>query len=173
MERLARVGTEHGVTLVHVSSGYVLDGCLRSYGEGDPPCPPGVHGQNFVAAMAGLARSGVNPSVVNDQAGRLSFTGDIAAGIVHLLESGAPFGTCNLANDGEPASRARIAKQVFALCGHDPARVNEIGTADYFAGRPDTAPRPASSTLRLEKIRGTGFPPADQLRRLAAYVEEP
>ena len=200
VEHLARVCTEHGITLVHISSDYVFDGRLRSYGEEDPPCPLGVYGQtkaagdalvrtvprhyivrtswvagegkNFVATMVRLARNGVNPSVVNDQVGRLTFAGDLAEGIMHLLATGAPFGTYNLTNDGEPASWARIAKQVFVLCGHDPARVNEISTADYFAGRPDTAPRPASSTLRLEKIRGTGFRPADQLQRLAAYVEE-
>jgi dTDP-4-dehydrorhamnose reductase len=66
-------------------------------------------GNNFVRTMASLAARGIEPSVVNDQIGRLSFTADIAAGIRHLLESGAAYGTYNLTNDGEPQSWADIA----------------------------------------------------------------
>ncbi len=166
--RLAQICIEHQITLVHVSSDYVFDGRKRAYGEDDAPCPLGVYGQtkaagdalvrmvprhyiirtswvvgegkNFVATMSRLAKTGVDPSVVNDQYGRLSFTEDISAGIVHLLDSGAPYGVYNLTNDGEPTSWAHIAKQVFMLCGHDPGRVNEISTADYFAGRHDIGP---------------------------------
>ncbi|MFF5793511.1 sugar nucleotide-binding protein [Paeniglutamicibacter sp. NPDC012692] len=199
VERLAQICIEHRITLVHVSSDYVFDGRKRAYGEEDAPCPLGVYGQtkaagdalvrmvprhyvirtswvvgegkNFVATMSRLAQTGVNPSVVNDQYGRLSFTTDISAGIVHLLDSGAPYGVYNLTNDGEPTSWADIAKRVFMLCGHDPDRVNEISTADYFEGRPHTAPRPASSNLRLDKIQETGFRPMDQHERLAGYLE--
>ena len=53
--------------------------------------------------MASLADRGIEPSVVNDQIGRLSFTEDIAAGIRHLLESRAAYGTYNLSNDGRTA----------------------------------------------------------------------
>lgn len=197
--RLAQICIEHQITLVHVSSDYVFDGRKRAYDEEDAPCPLGVYGQtkaagdalvrmvprhyiirtswvvgdgkNFVETMSRLAQTGVNPSVVNDQYGRLSFTEDIAAGIVHLLDSGAPYGVYNLTNDGEPTSWAHIAKQVFMLRGHDPGRVTEISTADYFAGRRDTAPRPASSNLSLDKIQEAGFRPLDQLERLACYLE--
>ncbi len=53
--------------------------------------------------MASLAERGIDPKVVDDQVGRLTFTDDIARGIRHLLERGAPYGTYNLTGGGEPA----------------------------------------------------------------------
>ena len=44
-------------------------------------------GNNFVATMASLADRGIDPSVVDDQYGRLTFADDLAAGIVHLISS--------------------------------------------------------------------------------------
>ena len=43
-------------------------------------------GGNFVRTMASLAARGIDPRVVDDQIGRLTFTGDIARGIRHLLD---------------------------------------------------------------------------------------
>ena len=37
-------------------------------------------GKNFVRTMASLAERGIDPSVVDDQIGRLTFTDDIARG---------------------------------------------------------------------------------------------
>lgn len=197
---LARTCLEHGITLVHISSDYVFDGRKPLYGEADRVCPLGVYGQtkaagdslvqllpkhyivrtswvigdgkNFVGTMERLARSGADPVVVNDQVGRLSFAQDIAAGIMHLLKTKAPYGTYNLSNDGAPVSWARIAKEVFALTGHAAERIRESSTADYFAGRSDMAPRPAHSSLALDKIKATGFQPADQFERLKSYLED-
>lgn len=197
---LARIATENGITLVHVSSDYVFDGSSdRPYTETDPVSPLGVYGQtkaagdaivatvprhyiirtswvigeghNFVRTMASLAQRGVNPTVVADQTGRLTFTTDIAAGIQHLLDTGAPYGTYNLTGAGERASWADIARTVYGLTGHDPARVTDVTTAEYFTNATGpVAPRPANSTLNLTKIESTGYAPEDWRFALKTYL---
>ncbi|MEZ2389055.1 sugar nucleotide-binding protein [bacterium RCC_150] len=195
--RLAKTAVEYDLTLVHVSSDYVFDGTNEVHGEDEAFTPLGVYGQtkaagdavvsvvprhyivrtswvigegnNFVRTMASLADRGIKPSVVNDQVGRLSFTEDIAAGIKHLLESGAPCGVYNISNDGDPQSWADIAGDVYELCGASGEDVTGVSTAEYFAGK-EAAPRPLKSTLDLGKIKGTGFAPASSSDRLAAYL---
>jgi dTDP-4-dehydrorhamnose 3,5-epimerase len=119
--------------------------------------------------MRSLAERGVDPSVVDDQVGRLSFASDIAAGIAHLLAVGAPFGTYNLSNAGEPGTWADIARAVFSAVGADPGRVTGVSTEAYFAGK-RAAPRPRNSTLDLAKLEATGFHPRDQREALAEYL---
>jgi dTDP-4-dehydrorhamnose 3,5-epimerase len=198
---LARIATENGITLVHVSSDYVFDGSSdRPYTETDPIAPLGVYGQtkaagdqiaatvprhyvirtswvigegkNFVRTMATLAERGIDPRVVNDQTGRLTFTDDIAAGIRHLLDAGAPSGTYNLTGSGQPSTWAEIAAQVFDITGNDPARITGISTDEYFeSSTTPVAPRPRNSTLDLTKIRSTGYAPGDWNQFLRRYLE--
>ncbi|MFS0868165.1 dTDP-4-dehydrorhamnose reductase [Microbacterium sp. 179-B 1A2 NHS] len=200
--QLARIATEHGITLVHVSSDYVFDGSATSaYREDEPFAPLGVYGQtkaaadatvstvprhyivrtswvigegkNFVRTMASLAARGVDPSVVDDQVGRLTFTDDIARGIRHLTSSGAPYGTYNLTGAGEPASWADIAAEVFELTGSDRARVTGVSTEAYFASAAaPVSPRPRWSVLDLAKIEATGFTPRDWRESLREYLAE-
>jgi dTDP-4-dehydrorhamnose 3,5-epimerase len=195
---LARVATANGVTVVHISSDYVFDGTRAVHSEDEPFSPLGVYGQtkaagdaiigalprhyilrtswvigdgaNFVRTMASLAERGVDPAVVDDQIGRLSFAADIAAGIAHLLDTGAPFGTYNLSNGGEPASWAEVARAVYRWTGHDETRVTGVSTADYFAGKA-AAPRPLRSVLDLSRIGATGFVPRDQWTALRDHLE--
>ncbi|WP_018188745.1 bifunctional dTDP-4-dehydrorhamnose 3,5-epimerase family protein/NAD(P)-dependent oxidoreductase [Microbacterium sp. 77mftsu3.1] len=199
VSQLARIATDNGITLVHVSSDYVFDGAADApYAEDAPVAPLGVYGQtkaaadaivatvprhyvirtswvigegkNFVRTMATLAERGVAPSVVDDQIGRLTFTDDIARGIRHLVETGAPFGTYNLTGAGGPASWAEIAGEVFELTGHDRDMVTGVSTDEYFASATGpVAPRPRWSVLDLAKIEATGFAPRewrDSLRDL-------
>jgi dTDP-4-dehydrorhamnose 3,5-epimerase len=199
---LARVAADHGITLVHVSSDYVFDGTAdRPYREDDPVAPLGVYGQtkaagdaavataprhyivrtswvigdgaNFVRTMASLAERGIDPSVVDDQWGRLTFTSDLARAVRHLLDTGAPYGTYNVTGGGEPRTWAQIAARVFELTGHDPARVSPVTTAEYYAGKTGIAPRPANSVLDLTKIKATGYTPTDSDARLAEYLGAP
>ncbi|GAB3595776.1 putative dTDP-4-dehydrorhamnose 3,5-epimerase [Corynebacterium faecale] len=193
---LATVARENNLTLVHVSSDYVFDGTAQSYDEQVAFSPLGVYGQskaagdiaaataqrhyvvrtswvigdgnNFVKTMASLDQRGIAPSVVDDQIGRLSFTQDIAAGIKHLLESGAEYGTYNLSNSGDPASWADIAREVF----RDASQVTGVSTAEYFADKPEAAPRPLNSVLDLSKLAATGFEAPDWRSRLSDYLEE-
>lgn len=195
---LVALAVEHGFTLVHISSDYVFDGKTEVHTEDEPFSPLGVYGQtkaagdaivatapkyyivrtswvigagsNFVRTMASLAERGIDPVVVDDQVGRLTFSADIARGIAHLLDTGAAHGTYNLSNSGAATTWADVAREVFEQLGHDPARVSGTSTAEYFAGRPGTAPRPAHSTLDLAKIAATGFEPRSQSERLAAYL---
>ncbi len=197
---LARVALEHGITLVHLSTDYVFDGTAdRAYGEDAAFSPLGVYGQtkaaadavvaavprhyivrtswvigegkNFVDTMAALAARGVDPRVVDDQVGRPTFAGDLAAGIRHLLTRGAPFGTYNLTGGGDPLSWAEVAGRVFAAVGADPERVIPVSTAEYFASSPGPiAPRPRFSVLDLAKIEATGFVPGRFEDRLRAHL---
>ncbi|MGM0929165.1 MAG: sugar nucleotide-binding protein [Actinomycetota bacterium] len=194
---LAKVASRYDITLVHVSSDYVFDGTKEVHGEDEPFSPLGVYGQtkaagdavvsvvprhyivrtswvigdgsNFVRTMASLAERGIEPSVVNDQYGRLTFTDDLAAGIHHLLNTNAPFGVYNLSNDGDRESWAAVARRIYDLSGGDPKNVIGVTTAEYFAGK-RTASRPEHSTFDLSKIRGTGFALRSSSDRLKDYL---
>ena len=194
---LCRVAREHRLRLVHISSDYVFDGTAEIHTEDEPFSPLGVYaqtkaagdalvgqldrhylvrtswvigdGRNFVRTMAELAAKGIQPSVVDDQFGRPTFTTDLAAGIVHLLQTEAPFGTYNLSNDGPVVAWCDIARKVFALCGRSEADVTGQSTQDYSAGKA-TAPRPQHSALDLTKLLATGFAPAPWPDRLAEYL---
>ncbi|MEV7662447.1 sugar nucleotide-binding protein [Paenarthrobacter sp. NPDC089316] len=197
VSRLASTAVEHSLTLVHVSSDYVFDGSAELHREDEAFTPLGVYGQskaagdiavatvprhyivrtswvvgdgrNFVRTMAGLAAKGASPGVVDDQFGRLSFAVDLAAGIRHLLESQAPYGTYNISNSGGQQSWAGVAMDVFRLCGADPGLVRPVGTAEY--AKPGMAPRPVHSVLDLSKITAAGFAPPDASQRLADYLK--
>ena len=194
---LVEVARRHRLTLVHVSSDYVFDGTAAEHDEDEPFSPLGVYaatkaagdalvatwprhylvrtswvigeGHNFVRTMARLAAQGVQPAVVDDQFGRLTFTGDLAAGIVHLLDSGAAYGTYNLTNDGPVVSWFEIARRVFELSGAAASDVSPQTTADFAAGRL-VSPRPRHSALTLAKIKAAGFVPRDADEALRAYL---
>ena len=197
---LARLAGEHGFTLVHVSSDYVFDGTREEHDEDEPLAPLGVYGQakaagdlavgatrrhyllrtswligeghNFVRTMARLADEGTSPTVVDDQVGRLTFADELARAIVHLLHSGADYGTYHVTNAGEPRSWAGFATAVFAARGRTDG-VRPVSTQEYAAGVGSmVAPRPARSTLALAKIRATGFEPEDVLVALARHLAE-
>jgi dTDP-4-dehydrorhamnose 3,5-epimerase len=197
---LARIATAHGITLVHISSDYVFDGMAdRPYREDDPVAPLGVYGQtkaagdqlvatvpqhyivrtswvigdghNFVRTMLSLAERGVNPSVVDDQFGRLTFTSELARAIRYMLEMRPPFGVYNVTGSGAATSWADIARRVFALGGHDPDRVVGVSSEQYFASiAGPVAPRPRNSVLDLAKTYSTGYRTTDANEMLASYV---
>jgi dTDP-4-dehydrorhamnose reductase len=196
---LAAAARQHGSALVHVSSEYVFDGRHEGpIPEDHPPSPLSVYGRskadgdacataierhflvrttwlvgeggNFVRTMVGLADRGISPSVVDDQIGRLTFARDLAAGIRHLVASGAPYGTYNLTGDGEPASWADVAAAVFTARGRSADDVRRVSTTEYFAGRTGIAPRPLNSVLDLTRIHGVGFRPRNWPDALGAYL---
>ncbi|MGY1914932.1 sugar nucleotide-binding protein [Blastococcus sp. SYSU DS0973] len=128
-------------------------------------------GRNFVRTMAGLADRGISPSVVDDQTGRLALAADLAAGIGHVVGTGAPYGTYNLTNDGDPASWADVAALVFTARGRSAEDVTQVSTADYFAGRTGIAPGPLNSVLDLSKSAAAGVRIGDWRTRLTEYLQ--
>lgn len=197
---LARIATARGLTLVHFSSDYVFDGTSESpYREDDPIAPLGVYGQtkaagdqvvatvprhyllrtswvigdghNFVRTMLSLAERGVDPSVVDDQFGRLTFTSELARAVRHLTTTGAPYGTYNVTGAGPATSWADIARRIFELAGHDPQRVTGVSADAYFASATRVvAPRPRNSVLDNQKLESTGFIPEASEDSLARYL---
>ncbi len=131
-------------------------------------------GNNFVRTMRGLAEKGVSPSVVDDQVGRLTFTGELVRATQHLLESGADFGTYNVSNGGAAMSWREIAQAVFERSGRTAGDVSATSTRAYAdgvlaQGKP-FAPRPLNSAMSMAKIRATGFDPEDALVALDRYL---
>jgi dTDP-4-dehydrorhamnose 3,5-epimerase/reductase len=194
---LAAAAREHRCALVHVSSDYVFDGSVEIHDEAESFSPLGVYGQtkaagdalvglvpahfvvrsswvigdgaNFVQTMAALADRGVQPSVVHDQHGRLTFTDELARAIRHLLDAGAPYGTYNVSNAGRSMTWADIARRVFVARGRPASAITNVTTEEYAPGR-NLAPRPRHSVLSLDKITATGFESADADAELDRYL---
>ena len=144
-------------------------------------------GRNFVRTMKSLSDRVADPedsldrvTVVDDQLGRLTFTRDMAEGILHLLgyrdgdvepSAPAPHGTYNLTGSGPVESWARIAARVFELANGNGDSVVPVSTAEYYASaQGPIAPRPAHSDLDLTKIAAAGFEPRDWTEQLVEYM---
>lgn len=196
---LAAAALEHDMVLVHASTDYVFDGTQDPHTEDEAFSPLGVYGQskaagdiavsmipghyilrtswvigegkNFVMTMLGLGEKGIAPTVVADQVGRLTFTSELVKAIDHLLMNNAAHGTYNVTNSGDPASWADVTREIFSQAGYD-LTVTDTTTAEYFASKPGTAPRPLKSTLALDKLQATGFNSTDWHKDLADYIKE-
>ncbi|MGH9077256.1 MAG: dTDP-4-dehydrorhamnose reductase [Acidimicrobiales bacterium] len=187
-----------GAHLVYVSTDYVFDGTLdRPYHEWDVPAPRSVYGATKLAgereAAGGLpgtaivrtswvcGRHGTNVvktvlrllgearalRFVDDQRGCPTFTEDLARAVVALAVDRRP-GVFHLTNQGQTTWYG-LAREVVALAGADPARVEPIATAELDP--PRAAPRPANSVLDNAAWRASGLAPlADYHQPLAALV---
>ena len=195
---LARVARKHDITLLHISSDYVFDGTKEPHMEDELFSPLSVYGaskaagdlvvsqldkhyilrttwvigegKNFVRTMLGVAEKGISPTVVADQIGRLTFTGELVRAIDFLLTKNASFGTYNVTNSGPLASWADITRQIFSLAGYNNLTVTDTTTAEYFAGKEGIAPRPLGSDMSLEKLHKTGFESRNWQDELKAYI---
>ncbi|MDO5633353.1 MAG: sugar nucleotide-binding protein [Micrococcus sp.] len=127
-------------------------------------------GKNFVATMRSLAERGIDPAVVNDQHGRLTFAEDLAAALLHLVTNEAPYGTYHMTNAGDAVTWFDVARWVFADCGHDSDRVSATTTAAFTAGKAAIAPRPVNSALDLSALAAAGFEIPEARRRLREYL---
>jgi len=114
----------------------------------------GAGGANFAKTMRKLAQDRDEISVVTDQVGQPTWTGDLARQIVALVESGAPAGTYHGTNSGQ-GSWYDFARAVFAEAGLDPERIRPTDSASFV--RP--APRPAYSVLGHDGWAAAGIPP--------------
>ncbi|TDV36840.1 dTDP-4-dehydrorhamnose reductase [Actinophytocola oryzae] len=119
----------------------------------------GAFGGNFVKTMAKLAAARDTVSVVDDQRGCPTWTGDLADGLLALAAriasgDGPSSRTLHCAGGGE-TTWFGFAQAVFEELGLDPARVLPCTTEEF----PRPAPRPAYSVLSDRAWRDAGLPP--------------
>lgn len=197
---LAQAALKHGLVLIHISSEYVFDGTDENHSEDENLSPLSVYGEtkaagdlivslvpkhyifrttwvignghNFVRTMMQLADIRINPDVVDDQFGRLTFASEIVRAIDHVITNNAPYGTYNLSNSGKIMSWAEIAAETFELSGHDRGRVKFVTTGEYSEGKDYFAPRPVHSDLNLAKLQETGFVSQDFAPLLMQYIKD-
>jgi dTDP-4-dehydrorhamnose reductase len=198
---LARACVEHGATLIQPSTDYVFAGSGSVPYPEDAPTDPinaygrtklageeavlasghghvvrtawlyGAHGASFVRTMIRLAGEHDTVSVVADQHGQPTWTGDLAVRIVELADSDAAAGIYHGTNSGT-ATWYDLAREVFTLLGLDPERVHPTTTEAY----PRPAPRPAWSVLGHDRwSAAAGLPPMRDWRTAlhAAWPELP
>jgi dTDP-4-dehydrorhamnose 3,5-epimerase len=194
---LAKLAIKQNMTLFHISTDYVFDGTHDNHTEDEQFSPLSVYGQskaagdlsvslvpnhyilrttwvigegkNFVRTMLDLGKKNVAPAVVTDQIGRLTFTSELVRVIDHFLQTTPNYGTYNATNNGSPSSWADITRKIFELANFN-LPVTNTTTAEYFANKPDIAPRPLNSVMDLGKLGLTGFIPRDWQEDLKAYI---
>ncbi len=110
------------------------------YGRGGP-C--------FPATMVNAARAGKTLKVVQDQVGSPTYTVDLAAATLDLLDAGAN-GVYHVANAGQTNWR-EFAAAVLVEFGIN-AEVAGIRSSDWKALRPESADRPSCSVFDLSPL---------------------
>lgn len=110
----------------------------------------GKNGNNFVKVMLRLGREKQTLSVVSDQIGSPTYTGDLAALLCDMACSDA-YGTYHATNE-EFCSWYDFAKEIFRFSGHA-TEVQPIATAGY----PTKAQRPLNSRLSKKSLTEAGF----------------
>ena len=178
---LARAAAEHGATIVHVSTDYVFPGTDEGERtEADEPAPIsaygrsklegeqlvtgtaprhhvvrtawlyGYNGKNFAETMLRLANDHDEVTVVDDQLGNPTHANDLAYEILKIALSGS-FGIWHCTNEGT-CSWADFAEAVLA---DTPCAVKRCTTEEYRAAHPESAPRPAFSSLSNDHLMAT------------------
>ena len=177
---LAKACATYGAKLIHISTDYVFDGTAsRPYRPSDPVNPLSVYGatklkgeilagqytdaviirtawvysafgKNFVKTMVRLMSEKPAINVVADQYGSPTYAADLAAAIIHIVQSGkwAP-GIYHYTNEGQ-TSWYGFAMAIRELT-NSPCEVNPIPSAAY----PTPARRPGYSVLDKSDIKQT------------------
>jgi dTDP-4-dehydrorhamnose reductase len=128
----------------------------------------GAYGGNFVKTMVKLAASRDTLSVVDDQRGCPTWTGDLADGLLALATqiaagSGPSARILHCAGGGE-TTWFGFARAIFEELGLDPSRVSPCTTEEF----PRPAPRPEYSVLSDRAWREAGLPPMRPWREALA-----
>ena len=113
----------------------------------------GAHGNCFPKTIARLAKERGELSVVDDQVGQPTWTVDVAATVLALVEADAPAGTYHATSSGL-TSWFGFAQAIVAAAGLDPAIVSPTDSSSFV--RP--APRPAYSVLGHDALAKVGVP---------------
>jgi dTDP-4-dehydrorhamnose reductase len=126
----------------------------------------GGKGSNFVETMLRLATAERDLRVVTDQQCTPSYTVDVAAATVSLLQAGRT-GLIHVTNAGS-CSWFEFARTIFALAGLKP-RLTPITASEYGAA----ARRPAYSVLSTQAYQALKLPPLRSWQdALVAYLAE-
>lgn len=119
---------------------------------------------NFVTRILELAASRPELSVVHDQIGSPTYTPDLAAGTLALVNAGAQ-GLFHLANSGQ-ASWCELAAEAVQ-CADLPCRIVPIASSEY----PQKAVRPPYSVLDLSAFtETTGITPRPWVQALREFI---
>lgn len=124
--------------------------------------PKNHPGSNFVETMLRLAEERDSLSVIDDQKGSPTYTGDLVDLMQFLIDQNPAYGTYHFSGEGE-TSWYGFAKEIFVQSGVDIA-LKPITTAEY----PAKAVRPSYSYLSKDKIRKAGF----KVRRWQEMLKE-
>jgi dTDP-4-dehydrorhamnose reductase len=128
-------------------------------------------GRNFVATMLGAARarkSAADPTplrVVDDQFGSPTYTDDLAAHCLRLVEGDAS-GLYHVANQGV-ATWWEVAREALDRGGFADVAIERVATSEF----PRPAPRPAFSALDGSKADRAGLVRRSWRLALAAYID--
>ncbi|MCM3520073.1 dTDP-4-dehydrorhamnose reductase [Curtobacterium sp. P97] len=114
----------------------------------------GAGGPNFARTMVRLAATHDTVSVVTDQVGQPTWTGDLARQVVALVDADAPAGVYHGTNGGQ-GSWYDFTRAIFTEVGLDPERVLPTDSSAFV--RP--APRPAYSVLGHDGWARAGLAP--------------
>lgn len=119
----------------------------------------GEYGKNFVRTMMALERTRETIDVVEDQVGTPTWSRQVAAAIVRLVQADAPVGTYHATAKGS-TTWFGLARAVFEELGADPARVRP--TTSELVRRP--APRPAYAVLGHDRWQRAGLAAMEEWR---------
>ena len=126
----------------------------------------GINGHNFVKTMLRLGEERGEVGVVHDQVGSPTYTVDLAALLVELIET-EKYGVYHATNSGV-CSWYDFAVEIFKQAGLK-VNVNPLTSEQY----PRPAARPKYSVLSKKKIEEQGFTPLrDWKKALSAYLSE-
>ncbi len=180
-ENLAKAAARQGIPIVHVSTDYVFPGTepgervesdavapLSAYGrsklEGErlvAAANPKHHivrtawlygyvGKNFAKTMLRLAKDHDAVTVVDDQLGNPTSANDLAYEILKIALSDE-YGIWHVTDEGT-CSWADFAEAVLAGTG---CSVKRCTSTEYKAAHPESADRPAFSSLRNKHLEDT------------------
>lgn len=128
----------------------------------------GKNGNNFIKTMLRVGKAHDRVTVVNDQIGTPTYTGDLARLLADMVET-EKYGYYHATNEGGYISWYDFAKEIFKQAGYS-TEVVPVTTAEYGLSK---AKRPFNSRLDKSKLAEAGFEPLPTWQdALTRYLEE-
>jgi dTDP-4-dehydrorhamnose reductase len=112
----------------------------------------GKNGPNFIRTIVGMARKGMPLRVVNDQKGNPTYSKDLAAHTLKMIDAGCR-STYHLTNDGS-CTWFELASTAIEWAGIKGISIIPVSTSEF----PRPAPRPSNSILANARLKRDGLP---------------